>query len=380
MEISSVKSSLFDFVRWTSAFLVLAGHIPMVYLYFSDDPGFSRALVFLSGHAHAAVILFFVLSDYLIAYSDFRKSKAGYDVKTYILNRFTRIYSVLIPAILLTLILDISGRSWLNGYSDPSIFPQDNYLVRTLINILSMQGIWGNRVQLGSNPALWSIGYEFTFYLLYGLFVWKREHVLKSKWTISILIFIFLIRGPQVICYFVLWLLGVLSFRLGTVFRITLPATWSIPVLFTAAISGYYIQYVNIFQLDEMYRDFVWALLLAALFFPDYTSGYYLQHFRKLKVFNKMMAESSYSLYAYHLPFLYFVTALVVTFHPYLLPNAASWIYVMFPMTYLFCFILYSFTEARRQYFKHWVKIKFNKIQSLLESSVHRNNTNNHHL
>jgi peptidoglycan/LPS O-acetylase OafA/YrhL len=364
VEISSVKSSLFDFVRWVSAFLVVAGHIPMVLIYFWPNPGLSDALIFLSEHAHAAVILFFVLSGYLIAYSDFNKYKndRNYNVTSYLTNRFVRIYSVLVPAILLTLILDGLGRIWLTGYLNPSIFPQDHYVIRLIINLISMQGIWGNRVQLGSNPALWSIGYEFTFYVLYGLFVWKREKVFMNKWSMSILILIFLVRGPQVMYYFLLWLLGVLSFRLSNVYRMILPYTWSIFIFLALGIGGYYIQYINILGLNEMSRDFVWALLLALLFFPDYSSGGVWLNWKPIKIFNKVLADSSYSLYAYHLPFLYFIIAYIAAKHSYLLQHAQVWIYFLFPLTYLFCYLMYRITEDKRQLLKQWIFAKILKL------------------
>ena len=54
--------------------------------------------------AHSAVVVFFVLSGYLIAWTA-QRDKSAVD---YLINRAARIYSVALPALVLTYLLDIA--------------------------------------------------------------------------------------------------------------------------------------------------------------------------------------------------------------------------------------------------------------------------------
>ena len=54
-------------------------------------------------------MVFFVLSGYVIASTVERKRELGITLNSYYLDRFSRIYSVLIPAIILTVLLDAIG-------------------------------------------------------------------------------------------------------------------------------------------------------------------------------------------------------------------------------------------------------------------------------
>src|SRR5438270_9524015 len=58
-------------------------------------------------YGHDAVILFFVLSGYVIAWVAERREP---DLRAYAVNRLSRLYSVVVPAILLTVIADAIGQ------------------------------------------------------------------------------------------------------------------------------------------------------------------------------------------------------------------------------------------------------------------------------
>jgi len=78
-------------------------------------------------------------------------------MKKYFIDRFTRIYLVLIPVILITILVDILGRKAnLDLFLENSIIPFNNYIFRVAAaaNVVSLQGTYGYRVQLGNNPAL----------------------------------------------------------------------------------------------------------------------------------------------------------------------------------------------------------------------------------
>ena len=92
-----------DGTRFLAALIVVAGHIE-----WSFAPGF---MPFIRDYhlATLAVGIFFVLSGFVIGHTVDRKET---DAHSYFLNRAARVYSVVVPVLLLTLLLDSCGR-WL---------------------------------------------------------------------------------------------------------------------------------------------------------------------------------------------------------------------------------------------------------------------------
>ncbi len=72
--------------------------------------------------------------------------------------RIARLYVVIVPALLFTGILDYLHGAWDGTRDGPSSF---------LINLFFLQGIYGGAY--GSNGPLWSLSYEWWFYILFGL-------------------------------------------------------------------------------------------------------------------------------------------------------------------------------------------------------------------
>jgi len=204
-KMTSNKSNLLDTFRWVSALLVLWGHIYMLH---KDIYSTNLTNIFLfdnlSHYAHSSVIVFFVLSGYLIFYAIDKKD--NYTFEKYLIDRFSRIYSVLILAIIFTVFLDYFGTLYSENYNNILLVPQENMFTRFFINIFSMQGIQGHRVQFGSNPALWSIGYEFTFYIVFGLLYFGYKNNKKIYYFIGL--GILLLMGINIILYMLIWLMG----------------------------------------------------------------------------------------------------------------------------------------------------------------------------
>jgi peptidoglycan/LPS O-acetylase OafA/YrhL len=165
-----------DLVRFGAALLVLFGHSRG--LYFAGigqvpDAGMATRLFYLvTGMQHEGVVLFFVVSGFLVGGSVWRNLKAGrFDARLYLINRFSRIYLVLIPALLLVFVLDRIGMNIFADtrfYAERPLFPSgvDAGWTWTQIpcHLAALQGplclTWG------ADPPLWSLGWEWIFYLL----------------------------------------------------------------------------------------------------------------------------------------------------------------------------------------------------------------------
>ncbi len=183
-----------DLLRFLAALVVFAQHLSWQH--------FSAGLLWQIGpYGAQAVIVFFVLSGYLIGYVT---DRPGATARGYALDRAARIYSVALPAMLLTFVLDAVGQhlrpelfadGWFNG--DEPIVSQ------FLRNALFLNQIWFTNTYPGSNVPYWSMGYEVWYYIAFGVFMF-----LPRGWGMLAALAALGIVGPRVAAMFPVWLLG----------------------------------------------------------------------------------------------------------------------------------------------------------------------------
>lgn len=153
-----------------------------------------------------AVILFFVLSGCLIAYAAERDQSLG----KFAFNRLTRLWSVLIPALILTFVFDRVGVR-----IDGSAYPAQFYHEHSFANVLLRGATFSNeytllgRMRLGTNGPLWSLSYEAAYYALFAI-----AFYLRGTRRIALLVISPFIVGPGVLLLMPSWLLGVWVWRL----------------------------------------------------------------------------------------------------------------------------------------------------------------------
>ena len=200
-----------DTTRWAAAALVLAYHLSTACL----APGASGPLLgSLEGAGPAAVIWFFVLSGYLIGGGivlDMRRGRFRF--ARYALNRATRLYVVLLPALALGYALD-SARVLLAGLSPvPGQEAPASYAAATVLgNLLCLQTI--TVPTLGSNGPLWSLACEGFYYVLAPLLLAPllRSRHAAIRWSLFALAALMLcalwLGNPRVPRLFLTWLLG----------------------------------------------------------------------------------------------------------------------------------------------------------------------------
>jgi peptidoglycan/LPS O-acetylase OafA/YrhL len=136
------------------------------------------AAYLLSGMGHNAVVVFFVLSGYWVGGQGLRAARRGrFSVKQYAISRLTRLWLVLLPALLLLVVVDRVG---LHFFGDTQVYAGDSaYHGVAPVDIwhrLQPMVLLGNVVFLqtitvptaGSNGALWSLAYEFYYYVAFA--------------------------------------------------------------------------------------------------------------------------------------------------------------------------------------------------------------------
>jgi len=238
-----------DLVRFVAAVLV--------YVWHSNQRFLTEAILPFSGYGHSAVIVFFVLSGFVIAFiTDTRETQ----LSDYAASRISRVFSVAIPAIVITLLLDSVGRVLYPAIYD---YPYDQFLARIVGSLLMANEVWLISITSFSNVPYWSICYEWWYYVTFAMVVFLplRIGLLAAAATL-------LVIGPKVMLLAPVWWLGVLLYRWRRPQRVSLAASWAMVVASLVGIVWFH-------QADMMTVGERW---LAYLIGPDLT---YLLTFSK---------------------------------------------------------------------------------------------------
>ncbi len=308
-----------DLLRGMAAVLVLLSHArSSIFVDFGQVDSSSwlvHAWYFFTGLSGEAVLLFFVLSGFFIAKSAFEAIKRGrWNWRWYFIQRSTRLEIVLLPALLLTFILDYAG---LHYASLPGVYSPDapaRLAGASNAGQSGWTGFLGNALFLqtilvkpfGSNGALWSLANEFWYYMVFpfllfgvlpGLNIWKR----LGSFAVAALILTF--TGRNIALLFVVWLAGVAAY-------LAYPHLARLGRLSAAWLTAFLVLLLFVFLLASRARmgvlpgGYLGSLLLACIGAPliavvaRYTE---LLH-PKITTVIHGLADRSYSLYAFHLP------------------------------------------------------------------------------
>lgn len=216
-----------DLFRWLAAFEVLIFHARHRLLGLrseldGDSPSaLFYLVVFLSGFSSAAVMIFFVLSGFLVGGASLRRYRKTrtVDVFRYILDRLTRLWVVLIPVFLITALINGAILNWTGRPDHVPAAVEDLGTVGlpTLIcNVAFLQTAFCT--SYGGNGALWSLFHEFWYYVSWpfvmvaafsGKTIGKRVLLLLCALALLAALSAAQHQGPNVAVYFSLWLVGV---------------------------------------------------------------------------------------------------------------------------------------------------------------------------
>ncbi|MDQ8188854.1 acyltransferase family protein [Roseibacillus persicicus] len=291
-EVSSRLNSL----RAIAALVVFLGHFYSVVFPFKYFYPFSLV-------NHEAVVVFFVLSGYVIAFAVRTKKRS---LVEYLSSRISRIYIVIVPVLLLTLVADSIGGLLLDGHRGlPS---PTSSIKKVILCMFSLQESWQS-TQIFSNSPLWSISYEFQYYVIFGLFTYL------SGWRRWIGVFVAsMIAGPQILLLLPCWLTGVLVFHIHSLHinvgdRKRISRYWlgfsGLLLLVTIFLKGAFLN-PNPLRIEglsysgQFLSDYCISMFVG-LFVYSFTAGY----FPGEGLFHKLLlplCAVSFSLYAVHLP------------------------------------------------------------------------------
>jgi len=156
-----------DVVRLLAAMTVFMGH-------FSTKRLSGSFMWPINAYSDVAVTVFFVLSGFVVAYATEIKEKG---LPEYCVSRLARMYSVVLPAVLLTVALDELGSKLQPALYASWNWTSDLSFLRFFTALTFTNMLWGVEVRQGTNAAYWSMGYEVPYYVIFGIMTFCR-----SRW------------------------------------------------------------------------------------------------------------------------------------------------------------------------------------------------------
>lgn len=210
------QSPLISLLRGLAALQVAAAHLrAQVFPGLStlQDPSlWYVGLSFFSGFAHQAVVVFFVLSGWLVGGSLLDRVGKPHALRDYAIDRLTRLWIVLLPAFILMLLLGL-GTGELDA-EQPRLADISPWSLTTLLGNLT--GVQTMAVPaFGGNFPLWSLAYETWYYALFPLLVLairpgNTQRRLAAAVAAVALAFCL---SSGIVLYFVVWLMGAAASR-----------------------------------------------------------------------------------------------------------------------------------------------------------------------
>ncbi len=302
----SWHSVLISLLRGLAAFEVAAAHLRAAMypgLRTMQDPTLAyQGLAFFTGFAHQSVLLFFVISGWLVGGSLLNRVGQPEAIANYAIDRMTRLWTVLIPTFLLTLLFSLNTGETVSGRIDLS--PANEFSAAVFAgNLFGLQG--GVAVtEFGGNFPLWSLANETWYYVMFPLLVLMftaRGVAARTACAVG-LVALAAFLPYDVVLYFSIWLLGVAFSRIRIDASLVARCVW---LLLLLAVSVYYrLTGINDDIGPQTYvQDLVCSLLflvfLSSLQFKAATASKWR---RPLARIGKFFAEFSFTLYVLHVP------------------------------------------------------------------------------
>ena len=364
--LSATASAHLDLVRGVAATAVAFQHLRLFTMvewpHATDRSLLIGAFYVLAKFAHPAVIVFFVLSGYLVGSSGVRSvQNRTWSLPRYLLHRFLRLEVVLLPALIIGSLWDIAG---FHLFAASTIY-QSWHLVTPVR--LSWRVLLGNAFFLqdilsptfGSNVALWSLSYEFWYYVLFGFIVaatvrgtrlWSRLLFAGAGFAAA-----WFMSSPMRLLA-PLWFLGLgvyflpqlkLSRRGSRILVLCAAFIFLVPLGFTFGLPARHWTIFHPLAID-LATGALFSFLLYALLHANPASTPYQ------KVAHRFAAPT-YTLYANHVPVIVFFSSLAGSIHQPT-PLACAEFVGEFVLLWLYAYGLYWLFESRTPQIRNWIE------------------------
>lgn len=291
-----------DFVRFIAALVVFFDH--------ASGKRLTGGLFWRFAHAGAeAVTVFFVLSGFVISYSVSKKENT---LRSYFIARASRIYSVVIPALIITAIADVIGTSISYHLYTPGVYNSSPWSFANATLFLNQ--LWWRNSSPGSDWSYWSLGYEVWYYCIFGLL--SFYYGVRRSIFVALAI---IIVGPGILSMFPIWLLGValqkacekraIRPHVGAALFLTSILAWVSYELFAWKFSRIELPSNNILYFitkrSQLPQDYLIAMIFSIGLLGFSSMAVWLEpHVRGRWTAVRWLAGSTFSLYLFHPPLL----------------------------------------------------------------------------
>lgn len=339
--------------------LVRFGAAVLVYLWHSNRRLLVAHVLPASNYGHSAVIVFFVLSGFVIAYVTDTKERTWV---AYSASRLSRVYSVVLPTLVLTLLLDTLGRQL---YPAIYVYPYDRFALRLLGCGLMLNEWWWVSITFFSNVPYWSIAFEFWYYVVFALATF-----LPRGWRMGAVLVACAFVGPKIVVLMPIWWAGVMLYRWrwpqtwskGLSLALLLFSTVGIAWMHAAGVYEWATAFMRAWLGEERFTELTFAhfapadYLLAVLVFTNFAAmrGLAAQLAPPLLMLERpvrWLAGYTFSLYLLHQPLLLFWTAIV---HGN--PDGYGFWLLVTGLTALSVVAIGAITEHRRAPLRRWIQ------------------------
>ena len=294
---------LISLLRGAAALQVAAAHLrAQVYPGFSTvhDPSLAfQALAFASGFAYLAVIVFFILSGWLVGGSLLNRLNTDNAISNYAIDRVTRLWIVLIPTFGVMLLFGLA-----TGALDPSelsFVPDNAYSVTAFIgNLLGLQNILVP--EFGGNFPLWSLSNEIWYYVLFPLLVmlFRTPSMLHRFLILVVVAAIVHSLNSAILLYFSIWLLGAAFSRVriecGPFLR------WALFLGVTGAAVAIRLKGKSDISVDSFVQYLLFSVLFVLLLSSMQFTRARTRANEWVNGIGRFFSEFSFTLYVLHIP------------------------------------------------------------------------------
>jgi peptidoglycan/LPS O-acetylase OafA/YrhL len=350
-----------------------------------------KVVYLLAGAGHQSVVIFFVLSGYLIGGSIFRSIESDdWSWLHYFMRRLARLWLVLIPALLLGAFWDILG---LSIHRSPALYSGliSNHMSSDVHQSLTLRVFLGNASFLqtivvptfGSNGALWSLANEFWYYVLFPLILFvvitKYGHLARVILACGSVLIAFFV-GAKILFSLPIWLIGVLLHRVppakvGVTLRKLACCVYLLLffALCAADHNGGHIGKVYVPFLQGLMADYLLSLLTLMLLWVILSASQEAKDNTVVRA-ARSTARFSYTLYLAHTPILTFAASLLIRDTRWF-PTSANIFGALsvFMVTLIYSWLLATVTEFKTvdvyRWFDQLIRKRGDKTQKYLATA-----------
>ncbi len=276
------------------------------------------------------VVVFFVLSGFLIAYTVWRKRAAGpYGFRTYGVERFARIFSGFVPGLVFIALVDAAvilliptRYAYGDAFSVPMLLANlamlQDHAFASFVSTFAPDAIAASIEQVetfGSGRPLWTLAIEWWIYMAFGWLVLsgatRSRHPLRYLAILLVVVAIpaFNLLGGRGNVLTMMWLAGALTLWLS----VTLPVRWSVRTSYALALVLAGAAALRVFRTGNEYELAFACLIAGSLYFL--ISGLRRSSFRypdRVARLVRFVAAYSLTLYVIH----YTIIAAVIAVDP----------------------------------------------------------------